>query len=185
MMMCDECGVNPAEIRLVTIVNGEKKERNICRSCMMEMRKQLPGLDLPGFDLETVLRSVGATDGGEQDQEIEKLGFAGEESYDIVCFQCGTTYDDFREAGLLGCASCYRAFREPLDGVLKRIHGQTQHIGRVPVSPDENVTVKMQIERLRQELSVAISQEEYEQAAALRDKIRLLKSEIGEAEENA
>ena len=29
-MMCDECGVRPANIHLTTFVNGEKQERNLC-----------------------------------------------------------------------------------------------------------------------------------------------------------
>ena len=45
-MMCDECGVRPANIHLTTFVNGEKQERNLCATCMTKYKKQLPNMDL-------------------------------------------------------------------------------------------------------------------------------------------
>ena len=33
-MICDECGVNTATIKLMTISGGEKTERQLCTQCM-------------------------------------------------------------------------------------------------------------------------------------------------------
>ena len=32
-MLCDECGKNPARIKMVSIVGGEKREVNLCPEC--------------------------------------------------------------------------------------------------------------------------------------------------------
>ena len=37
-MMCEDCNERDATIRLTTIVNGEKVEKNLCASCMAKGR---------------------------------------------------------------------------------------------------------------------------------------------------
>ena len=44
-MMCDECGIRPASIRITTIAGGEKKEKNLCASCMAKIKESMPELD--------------------------------------------------------------------------------------------------------------------------------------------
>ena len=73
---------------------------------------------------------------------------------------------------MLGCADCYQAFREPLAGVLQRIHGHSQHVGRQPDQGPDTALQKVNIYALREQLKRAISEEEYEHAAVLRDQIR-------------
>ncbi len=167
-MMCDECGIRPATIRLMTIVNGEKKQRNLCVNCLSEVKKQFPSLDISGINslLSGLLLAA------------KQTGAASEPEIDITCPRCGTTYESFQKSGLLGCADCYKAFKEPLEALLKRVHGQTQHTGRVPGGLQGDLSVKMNIDRLRQQLKEAISAEEYERAAQLRDQIRALSAKI-------
>ena len=83
---------------------------------------------------------------------------------------------------MLGCANCYKAFKAPLDALLQRIHGNTQHAGRIPGSVRSGVSIRMNIDRLRQDLVKAIAAEEYEEAARLRDQIRALKQQLEPAE---
>jgi len=61
--------------------------------------------------------------------------------------------------------------------MMSRTHGRTQHVGRTPGGVDNVLSAKLKIKRLRQALSQAISEEEYEQAAKLRDQIRQLESD--------
>ncbi len=166
-MICDECGIRPATIRLMTIVNGEKAARNLCVRCMTDMKKQLPNLDLSGLD-SMLANLLAAT---------KKAGVQSDPEIDITCEHCGTTYAEFQKTGLLGCAECYNAFREPLSELLKRIHGQSQHTGHVPGAAPASVPSKLSIYGLKQQLSQAIADEAYERAAELRDKIRVLTAE--------
>ena len=163
-MMCDECGIRPAQFHLTTISGEEKTERNLCPVCMAKYQKQIPGLDFTNLAglISGFLESAAAARNGEE-QADENAG--------ITCPNCGTTYAMFQKSGMLGCAQCYQAFRKPLEGLLMRVHGNTQHAGRIPGGVKSDVSIRMNIDRLRQDLVKAIAAEEYEEAARLRDRM--------------
>ncbi len=165
-MMCDECGIRPATIRLTTIVNGEKRDRNLCSECLALSQRFKQDFSALAGHLNGLLDAL---KGGISKSE--------ENLPDLTCSACGTTYEQFHKSGLLGCAQCYREFREPLQMMMSRTHGRTQHVGRTPGGVDNVLSAKLKIKRLRQALSQAISEEEYEQAAKLRDQIRQLEAD--------
>ena len=177
-MMCDECGIRPAQFHLTTISGEEKTERNLCPVCMAKYQKQIPGLDFTNLAglISGFLESAAAarSDGEEADEN------AG-----LACPSCGTTYAAFQKSGMLGCAECYQAFRKPLEGLLMRVHGNVQHAGRIPGGVKSDVSIRMNIDRLRQDLVKAIAAEEYEEAARLRDQIRALKQQLEPSESAA
>ncbi len=45
------------------------------------------------------------------------------------CPACGATLDDFRRTGLLGCADCYKAFRDELIPTVRSVQGKLRHEG--------------------------------------------------------
>ena len=169
--MCDECGIRPATIRITTIVNGEKRDRNLCSECMagsQRFKKDFSNLAGHLNGLLDALKS-GASKSEEPIPEIE-------------CSRCGTTYEQYRKSGMVGCAQCYSDFREPLQAMMSRVHGHTQHVGRAPGGADPQLSMKLKLDKLRQELKQAIEQEEYETAAGLRDQIRALNAQIDREE---
>lgn len=166
-MMCDECGIRPATIRLMSIVDGEKTARSLCAHCLADVKKSMPHIDLSGLD--GMLASLLAA--------TKKMGMQQQPDLDITCQNCGTTYEQFQKSGLLGCAGCYEAFQEPLEELLKQVHGQTQHMGKAPGVLETGISHKISIYTLKQQLKEAIAAEEYEQAAVLRDRIRQLISD--------
>ena len=168
-MMCDECGVRPANIHLTTFVNGEKQERNLCATCMTKFKKQLPSIDLT--NLAGLL-------GGFLEKAMSGAHVDQSDSFDAVCPVCATTYHDFKKKGMLGCADCYKAFREPLEELLVKVHGNAQHNGRVPGGVDSKVAIRLSIDKLKQQLVQEIAKEEYETAAELRDQIKALNAQI-------
>ena len=173
-MMCEECGVNPAVFHFVTIRNDERTERNLCPACMAKYKKQLPGIDIK--NLAGILNNLIDGKKGAGKEEVDP------ETESITCEQCGMTYAEFQKCGMLGCANCYKTFKAPLDALLQRIHGNTQHAGRIPGSVRSGVSIRMNIDRLKQRLQKAIAEEEYEQAAKLRDSIRALNAQLAEQE---
>ena len=71
-MMCDECGIRPAQFHLTTISGEEKTERNLCPVCMAKYQKQIPGLDftnLAGLISGFLESAAAARDGEEQADE--------------------------------------------------------------------------------------------------------------------
>ena len=165
-MMCEDCNDRDATIRLTTIVNGEKVEKNLCASCMAKIKQQFPTLELWGF--------AGLLSGFLDAVKAEKP----EPLPEITCGRCHTTYAGFVKSGLLGCSDCYQSFREPLETLLKGIHGQTRHTGRVPGSLPSDVPLKLTLDRMKQQLAQAIETEEYEKAAGLRDQIRAMNAQL-------
>ena len=173
-MMCDECGIRPANIRITTIVNGEKKDRNLCSECLARNQSIKHDFSALAGHLNGLLDALKA---GPSKAE--------EPIPDITCSRCGITYEKYRKSGMVGCAQCYSDFREPLQTTLSRVHGHTQHVGRVPGSADRQLSMKIKLDKLRQELRHSITSEEYEQAAMLRDQIRALEAQLsGEATDN-
>jgi protein arginine kinase activator len=92
------------------------------------------------------------------------------------CDNCGITWAEFRQNGLLGCANDYTVFERDLTPLLQRAHeGATHHVGKVPARRGgTGVPMKRQVDltRLRKELQRAVEGEDYERAAKLRDQIR-------------
>ena len=92
--------------------------------------------------------------------------------------------DDFRQTGRLGCARCYTTFEPPLRDLLRRLHGSTQHVGErysappaaglaevagaAGAAPDTRVSV------LKEQLRRAVEAEDFELAAELRDRLKVL-----------
>ena len=60
---------------------------------------------------------------------------------------------------------------------MKRLHGNSRHVGKLPESADENFKKQRQISSLKEDLRAAVSREDFEQAALLRDKIRELEGD--------
>ncbi len=93
----------------------------------------------------------------------------------LRCPECGSTLKDFRETGRLGCAQCYLAFDGHLRDLLRRLHGSSQHVGERYAAPGETDTdPRVRLLELKEQLRRAVESENFELAAELRDRIRVL-----------
>ena len=166
-MLCQVCGKNPANHTFVDIRDNTMSEVRMCEACAEEKRQgSTPGQHQ--FDFPKVL--TGMMD-DMTDTEEERVGH-------VQCPRCGMLFSAFKETGRLGCADCYSAFQFQLKPLLRRIHGDTRHRGKVPTQDGEGATRFRQIHRLHDELQRAIEREEFEHAAGIRDEIRRLESEL-------
>lgn len=91
------------------------------------------------------------------------------------------TYTEFRKKGKFGCSNCYHSFSNLINPVIKSVHGSNLHVGKIPNRSGGKIILKKQIQLLEVKLKNAITNEEYEQAAKIRDTIRELKKEGGYA----
>ncbi len=89
-----------------------------------------------------------------------------------ACPVCGITFLEFRKQGRLGCPHDYVCFQKELDPLLVNIHGETQHVGKVPKFCSVDAEQRTQLIRLRREMKEAVADEAYERASELRDQIR-------------
>ena len=95
----------------------------------------------------------------------------------LICGNCGMSYADFKRQSRLGCAECYVSFHDELVPLVRRIHGAVQHVGRTASGGRKQAQVKMNVQKLREELASAIQAEDYEKAAALRDRLKKAEAE--------
>lgn len=160
-MLCDICGKNQATVHLTEIIDEQMNELHLCEECAQQKSAQMESQ----FGLGDLL--AGLTDFG-------KTGKKEAEAIDVKCPNCGLTYADFRKIGRLGCSECYTAFKKYLAPLLKRIHGSSQHIGKSPVRTGKASKKKANIQELRDSLQKAVENEEFEEAARIRDQIKQL-----------
>lgn len=162
-MLCDNCGENEAVIHLTQIVDNQMGTFHLCEACAAEKGLE-PDPGIPDFPLTDFLAQMGH---GEEEPDHEREVGA--------CDYCGLTLDDFKQTGRLGCSHCYVTFETHLRSLFRRLHGGTQHVGKVYLPPDPTEAERSeQISRLRRKLTVAVEQEEFERAAELRDRIQEL-----------
>jgi protein arginine kinase activator len=159
-MLCDICGKKAATVHLTEIVDDEMSELHLCEECARQKSAQME----QHFGLSDLL--AGLADFG---SALEATATERKK-----CPNCGLTYADFKRIGRFGCSECYSVFKELLAPLLKRIHGSTQHLGKVPLRTARVSRAKSELEDLKARLQKAIQLEEFEEAAKLRDKIREL-----------
>jgi protein arginine kinase activator len=161
--VCDVCGESPAVMHLTQVVDNQTTTSHLCERCAVEK-----GLNTPSPPSNLPLADFLAKLGGDDPEE-------GDPESDLACPFCGLAASDFKEVGRLGCPQCYSTFEPSLRGLLRRIHGGTQHVGKVYLPPDPAATeVEKRLNGLRRKLQRAIDAENFERAAELRDRIRAL-----------
>ncbi|TCT14262.1 protein arginine kinase activator [Natranaerovirga pectinivora] len=167
-MFCDRCEKKQATVYLTKIINGKKTEIHLCESCAAESEKFY-------LDSEISFQNLfsGLLDLVQNPQQVAK------NTTDIKCPNCQLTYQTFKKTGKFGCSICFKTFESYLNPIFKRIHGSHIHTGKIPKNTKKELIIKRQIDDLRRKLNEAISKEEYEEAATLRDKIRKLEKGDG------
>jgi protein arginine kinase activator len=162
MGLCERCKKAKATFHLTNIErSGAKVEQHLCDRCAAEEGLlQNPKVTV---DFNEILENFIAG---------SKTGAA--DVSDLVCDECGISYVEFRNQGLLGCAHDYEVFKEQIGRLLERTHdGATHHTGKSPRSLGVTQQKPQQdIRRLRKLLDEAVAAEDYERAAQLRDRIK-------------
>lgn len=163
-MQCQECGKRPATLHFTKIVNGEKNELHICETCAREKGEMIPGTQ-GGFSIHNLISGL---------LDFDSSGMAGgtKAPQQPRCETCGMTFGQFGKIGRFGCSDCYKQFAARLDPLLKRVHGNTVHVGKLPKRAGGRVLAKREIDRLKAEMQGHIGREDFESAAKLRDRIR-------------
>ena len=162
-MLCEKCGKHTATTHIKTIINGVMTEKFLCGYCANEVGFELNNNNSLSGMLASMLNEMGMSV-----QEKEKR-----------CPVCGCTFSKIAETGKAGCADCYNTFKSELLPYLKRVHGSTKHIGKSPDTKTPKVDLKSEdtVSQLRAQLDCLINEEKYEEAAVIRDKIRMMEAQ--------
>lgn len=155
-IQCDSCEKN-ATVHLTQIIHGKVHKVDLCEACA----KKLGVADPAGFSVADLISK----------NLLEPDDSAG----DGLCESCGFTQMQFKKTGRLGCADCYYAFRELLRPILKNMHRQDIHVGKVPHQALRRRKYFDSLAKLEGQLRNLVSAENYERAAEVRDQIKSLK----------
>lgn len=160
-MLCEECGKNQATVSITVTTGNSTSTRRLCPECMKKMELNLAKGDIQSF-LSSVLSVLGSEKKSDQPS--------------VVCSGCGLSYSEYEHTGRLGCAQCYRDFSAMLKPSLQKIHGRTQHAGRSPKAfvPDPQAQRDQRAAELRRLMDEAVAEENFEEAARIRDELREL-----------
>lgn len=179
-MFCEKCKKRDATVHLTEVIKNVKSEIHLCEYCAKEfgLNSKLSNFTLSVPDMLTFL-------------DIEEVGDVEDTN---VCATCGLTYMGYKKSGKLGCSDCYQFLKSALDSIIFSYHGESKHIGKVPLSyiscespkrallegssdvmrGPENIT------ELKRRLDTAVREERYEDAAKLRDIMIEMDCEKGE-----
>lgn len=196
-MLCDICGKNEATFHYSEVINGKKTEHHLCGECAArtDISYYSSFFDNDGR-LGQLLSGLLGTPlfGGESDDPKTH----------VVCPNCKMSYGDFIKNSAFGCAECYNVFGPLLEDSIRKVQGSTSHQGKHPAGlygtePEENVAVrkeygkpeeenaaaeqnpvqlKKEEDMLAKRLKLAVTQEDFEEAARLRDRIREIREQI-------
>lgn len=200
-MICERCKIREATISYTEIINGQKTEHHFCTQCAQEMNFGAASVLFDGeFPFSKLLSALFGEEGEESDERYSQ----------IVCPNCGMSYQEFVENSRFGCPDCYEVFDLLIQDSIKQIQGSDTHKGKHPkyglrmvpkslteemkgsgtetpseghAASEEGAVIsagdpKMnRISELRAKLNQAVREENFEEAAALRDQIRALESE--------
>ncbi|MBU6366635.1 MAG: UvrB/UvrC motif-containing protein [Gemmatimonadetes bacterium] len=160
-MLCDSCKERDAEVHLTRIVDNAVTQLHLCEACARAQGVETT-VAVPKHPLGDILQAV-------------QQGASAPAETTATCPFCQATARDFRATGRLGCPHCYDAMEQSLRELLRRLHGSSRHVGRRYEPPPAHVVHKADsLHDLRDRLERAVAAEQFELAAELRDRIRVL-----------
>jgi protein arginine kinase activator len=150
-MDCQKCARKPATVFMTTVVGGDLKKIDLCEDCA---------------------RSSGAihpTGFLAADQMIQE-SIPAVVPAEATCSACGYSLETLQKTGRLGCGVCYEKFSTPLQAALMESQRDLVHRGKRPARK------KATRQELEKEMEHYVAQENYEEAASLRDRIAKMKT---------
>jgi protein arginine kinase activator len=156
---CQKCP-KPAMVHITEVLSEESfEELHLCEDCAQRFLDQVSG-------------GRKSPEKSDSSAELEPLPEPGSREKTPTCPHCGISFAEYRSTGRLGCLQDYDVFREDLVALLENVHGETRHCGKEPKNLERHRQVGSAKAKLSNDLRMAISREDYEEAAKLRDQIK-------------
>lgn len=159
--------------------NDNVEKVNICTGCAEDFT--FFSEDDFYKDLTKILYKIFKADEGQSNgmRELKNL-----ENLEIIknsaCSFCGMDLKNIKKFGKMGCPNCYREFKNILLPIIKAIHKNIEHRGKIPENTTGQIKLEKSIRDLRNRLKREIFVENFEEAARIRDEISQLEKNIYE-----
>lgn len=171
-MLCQNCHKNLASVRYAEVVDGNVSDVHLCQECLTQRQ----GDESTGFEFADPAPFV---------RKGSSSGSGGVPESGETCTACETSLKTILDTGTVGCSVCFETFPAQLEGLLEGFHEGVHHKGKVPKLDDARARVRSDLQSKRGLLKTALSTENYEEAASLRDEIRALELGLGASEAGA
>ena len=162
-MKCDRCG-KESVYHSKLIVNGVSQTTNLCRECAVKEGVFATEPTSIFDDMFSVFSDF--------------LPF--EKVEDIVCPVCKTSLREYKNTRLLGCGNCYEVFKDEIKSIIDKIAPNSEHKQeaiKIAQKPKTKQTKQEKIAKLRSDMSEAVAEERYEDAAKIKKQIAKLEAE--------
>lgn len=181
-MICQRCQKAQATVHIdeVKAFHGpgapgnEVEQHHLCEECAQDA--QLPNVPAPQKTMDEVWKLLQKSASHAQKkrgtQEVP------------TCGSCGMTLEQLRRKGRVGCEDCYVKFNQYLTGLLERMHGSVEHVGRTPGVDAASLDRTRAMESAQDELERAVEAEDFERAAELRDRLQKLSEEKSQQQDS-
>jgi protein arginine kinase activator len=161
VMICQKCGKNNATTHIHSVIGGIVKDIDLCPVCAAKEGYS----NASAGSLASMLSSVFGDMAMPVTDRAER------------CPCCNSSFREIAKTGKAGCPKCYEKFKNELLPYLKRVHGSVTHIGKKPEKDALVVSKTDKLTEMRKKLSELVKNENYEEAAVMRDKIKLYEEE--------
>jgi protein arginine kinase activator len=163
-MICEHCHNEQANVFVTQVINNNKVELHLCSKCAAILQSKIYTEDSFQQFLTGLLKLQGT------EADIKPY-------MDKICPNCNMTLEEFRKKSKLGCEKCYTEFRPYVNHIVKSIHGGNKHVGKQPLRLYKKDITKDKISELEAKLKLALMQEDYLEAASIRDALVKLREE--------
>lgn len=154
-MLCEKCNQNYATTVITKTINGQTTVTHLCAVCAFKN-------DYSNYFNNFTLNHILANDLYENENY----------QHSKQCSNCGCTFSEIIDNGVLGCSECYKSFESELLQTIENIHGKAIHIGKRPMR-EQKINPKIDtLEQLNGKMKIAIDKQDFETAAVLRDEIK-------------
>ncbi len=169
-MICEVCKLEEATIHIdESFDKAFISERHLCKKCALQI-DLFNEAELFSFNIENVLNVY---DNKFFEKPVSRDNI--EHNKHVKCEKCFTTLNDILLYNQVGCPDCYSMFSANIIFYLKSTMKGRRHLGKKPNQDIEAVLKNKKRFELEKELLNLISNEDYENAAIVRDCISILK----------
>ena len=163
-MICKSCMKNVASVKFTEAVDGKGVQHLLCPECYKAQQETSTG-----FSLSVPKPAVHGFGREKPDTPARTKAIA-------KCPACNTTLSQVLESATVGCATCYVTFGTEVESMLEALHRGSAHRGKTFKCDKDRLQVRKDIQAKRILLRRMIKEENYEEAARLRDEIMELEA---------
>lgn len=173
-MKCSICKKKEAIMHIREYTDNGVNKINLCLDCALKNGISTDKDNLNQFFKSLIKNLLDLTD-----RNMFILPQSMSNKYEKTkCPTCKSSFNDILKDGLLGCSTCYTVFSQVIEYTIYRYNHSLNYKGKLPLYIKEVKNNRTTLLKLKRQLKKSILEENFSDAAIIRDKIKALKKEI-------